>query len=46
MVKRNADGSLKVLGQMPDPDWMNQLRDSEEDVELEAEEEETDEDEG
>ncbi len=42
MVERNADGSLKVLGQMPDPDWINQLRDEEdleksEDAELEEE---------
>lgn len=24
MVKRNADGSLKVIGQMPDDDWLRE----------------------
>ncbi len=39
MVERNADGSLKVLGQMPDPDWLNQIRDAEEEEDAELEEE-------
>jgi hypothetical protein len=26
MVKRNADGSLKVVGALPDLDWLLQLR--------------------
>ena len=44
MVKRNADGTLKILGQMPDPDWLNQVKDERE--EEETEEESEDEDEG
>jgi len=44
MVKRNADGTLKILGRMPDPDWINQLRDLEQE-ESDPEEESEDEDE-
>ncbi len=39
MVERNADGSLKVIGQMPDPSWLSQLREAEEPEDAELEEE-------